>query len=163
MTSVENNWFLKNTTDPLEKTPYILCIISTILLFIYKKPTLLIGYILGVVLNVIVNYIIKYIIKEPRPSTDTEAFHAAIRLNRPIHYSQLGMPSGHVQLATYSTLFIHFALHNPYITFFYTMCTIITVYQRYNSKAHSANQVVVGAIVGALIAIGIYFLTCQYI
>jgi membrane-associated phospholipid phosphatase len=61
---------------------------------------------------------------------------------------EYGMPSGHAQSVFFSLIFIHYALKNDWLTFFYFCIAIITAVQRIIYKNHSLEQVIAGGIVG---------------
>lgn len=133
--------------------PQILAITSGFLLF--KKPTLLTMYFFGFIINSLLNLVLKGIIKQPRPSEDKHLFniwlHNEMKTDR--HwYDRFGMPSGHAESVFYSTVFIFFALKNNNITILYLIISLNTLFQRIKYKNHTVSQVIVGSIVGAILA-----------
>jgi len=138
--------------------PTILMVLSFFLLFFNRKPNLLMMYIFGYIFNIIVNIGLKIIIKEPRPSEDIHLFNIQKNINqgKRFGFDKYGMPSGHVQAALFSTVFICFALKDITIKFIFIIISFITCYQRVSFKNHTLLQVVIGGIVGSLIGYTFY-------
>ena len=78
-----------------------------------------------------------------------------------VPYDIFGMPSNHAQKAFYSTIFIHLALKNIYVTLLYLIISLITMYQRVENKSHSVVQVIAGAMVGGIFAYFIYYMASK--
>jgi membrane-associated phospholipid phosphatase len=131
---------------------------SMILLFVNHQPNLLMMYIFGYVFNIIVNIGLKIIIKEPRPSEDTHLFNLQknIYKEKRLSFDKYGMPSGHVQKAFFSTIFICLAIKDIKIKLIFIAISLIICYQRVSFKNHTLLQVVVGAIVGSLLGYAFY-------
>jgi membrane-associated phospholipid phosphatase len=146
------NQITKKITEKIDYIGYlgpaILMILSIFLLI--NKATLLSTYIFGLIISCIMNCILKYIIKEPRPSEDLSIYNASIAHGKRVSFDKYGMPSGHATGVFYSTAFIFFALKDPYISLFYLIISINTMFQRVKYKNHTISQVIVGAIVGAI-------------
>jgi membrane-associated phospholipid phosphatase len=134
--------------------PQILLFVSIILL--KNKSTLLYIYLLGMFLSMIINYGLKGLIREPRPSEDVHIFNMELNssnLNgKRLGFDRFGMPSGHAQSVFFSTAFIYFALKNVKISLFYLLISLNTLYQRVKYKNHSIGQVIIGSLVGSVIA-----------
>ena len=141
---------------------YLILIITTLTL-LYNKPTLYYYYIFGVIINSILNINLKLLIREPRPphilpSKKTNYNPANytggggdFRKFTPFtNFNIYGMPSGHAQLAFFSTMYILLACKNVKITLFYLCVSLITLYQRVKSNMHTIFQVIVGSIIGSL-------------
>ena len=145
--------------------PIILFVYSIYLL--WAKHNLLFYYIVGFFINSILNMILKGIIQEPRPSEDAKLFHLAITnakkdiFKNGIPFDAFGMPSGHAQSVLFSTCFIYLALKNKNILLFYLLVSFITMFQRVYNNYHTIFQVVVGNIIGALFAWGVFHLAQQ--
>lgn len=131
--------------------PYLLGIITMILLFFYKLYTLLIFYSIGYGLNTIINLILKGLIKQPRPTEDKHIFTLEKTTDKRISFDRYGMPSGHAQSVCYSTIFVWFALKNVWITLFYLFIVVASVTQRIKYKNHDWKQVIIGMIVGIIV------------
>jgi membrane-associated phospholipid phosphatase len=135
--------------------PIILGILSLFLL--YSTKTYLIFYVVGFLLNIVVNNILKQIIKQPRPKGDLDIFDPSKKHNYSHNPIQVyGMPSGHSQMVLFSTTYIYLVLKNIPITLFYLLLTLNTLVQRIRYKNHTIMQVVVGSLVGALVAYLVY-------
>ena len=129
---------------------------SSSLYFLYKKSSLLYIYLLGFTINMLINFVVKGFLKYPRPSEDIHIFNALVNNGKRIGFDRYGMPSGHAQNVIYSTIFIYFALKDVKITIFYAIISLLTMYQRIKYKNHSVIQVIVGAIIGAVIGYSFY-------
>jgi membrane-associated phospholipid phosphatase len=155
--------------------PLILTTLTSIQLL--KQPYFLITYLVGFFINKQLNKGLKLIFREPRPEPidlkkDQERdplrfFKKALMRSDGIYISKAhiyGMPSGHAQTASYALAFLYlikkrtnyFLKRMDQTTIlFFIMITIyfITIYQRWNSKAHSLFQLTIGTIVGTCFAI----------
>ena len=142
-------------------TPKILFIVSCYLL--WSKPFLLVYYFVGFFINIILNVILKVIFKQPRPSEDIRLFNIAINNGKRMKYDVYGMPSGHAQTSFYSLIFIYLVFKNNYITLFYFILSLLTLYQRVKYKNHTISQVIVGSIVGSMVGYLIFYLSSKKI
>jgi membrane-associated phospholipid phosphatase len=138
--------------------PQILLFISIILL--RNKSNLLYIYLLGSFLSMIINYVLKGLICEPRPSENVHMFNIEMNSSKisgsRLGYDRFGMPSGHSQSVFFSLAFIWLAFKNVKITFIYLLIALNTMYQRVNYKNHSIAQVLIGGLVGILLAFLFY-------
>ena len=141
--------------------PNILFILSCYLL--WSKPFLLIYYFIGFFINILLNIILKVIFKQPRPSEDIKLFNIAINNGKRMKYDVYGMPSGHAQTSFYSVIFIYLVFKNNYLSLFYLILSLLTLYQRVKYKNHTFSQVVVGSIVGLLVGYIIFYLSTKKI
>lgn len=143
--------------------PVLLFIPSVFLLWKQSKMTLLNYYVLGYFANLVFNLILKGIFKEPRPFENQKLFQLALKKRMEdgnmslLDMNIFGMPSGHAQMVMYSTMYIHFALKNPYISAIYFIISLITMYQRVNKNMHTVTQVLVGGIIGGLFAYEVFY------
>lgn len=141
--------------------PVLLFMPSVFLL--WNKKILLNYYVLGYFSNIVFNMILKGIFKEPRPFENPKLFQLALKKRMEdgnmslIDMNIFGMPSGHAQMVFYSTMYIHFALKNFYITTCYFIISFITMYQRVNTNMHTILQVIAGAIVGIFFSYGVFY------
>jgi membrane-associated phospholipid phosphatase len=133
--------------------PFILLLFSLYLLS--NKQNLQFYYLVGLLINTILNLVLKGIIQQPRPFEDEKKFNFAVK-NIPetifkdgIPFNIFGMPSGHAQMALYSTVYIYLSLKNINVLLFYIFMSLIIIVQRVISKSHSIFQVVVGAFIGS--------------
>ena len=146
--------------------PLIMFILSLIIL--KSKVVTTHAYIIVIVLSTLINPVIKLIIKQRRPDREksTSVLSATIDksknpndLKHPPSFVEsatdahrYGMPSGHAQTAFFSLVYIWLAYKDTIITLVYLLLTIITCIQRIVSRKHYIDQVVMGAIVGGLLA-----------
>ena len=135
-------------------------VISTIpLILLRNEDILLFCYLCGFALNFISNFILKNIFRQPRPNKRTIQTHP----DYPLFIQQMnnldiyGMPSGHTQSATFSTVFVYLATRDFRILVGYLIVTCITMWQRIHYKFHTYTQVLVGGIVGTGMAFGTYY------
>lgn len=133
---------------------------------LWGKQKLLIGYICGFLFNTIINLCLKYVIKQPRPNKDSKQYDIAIQncnrrdlIDYCIISEMYGMPSGHSSSVAFSTAYIFFALNSNKISSFYLFITIVTAIQRVIYNFHTLNQVLIGIIIGTVIAAAAYYVT----
>lgn len=93
-----------------------------------------------------VNTVIKNTIRQPRPSK-------SLNVNRFDAYDvdHFGMPSSHAQLVVGMLTFAMFQFNNDLITAFLGVQALITMWQRYVCRKHTASQLAVGALLGTFI------------
>lgn len=141
--------------------PYILFPVS--LYFLLSKQLYLTVFIVGYILNALLNIILKYIIQEPRPNKDIHKFNALKQQNKPIPFNWYGMPSGHSQMALYSTVYVYNVTKNIYVLAFFSLMSIITIIQRIYYNKHTIMQCLVGSIIGSLVGYFFYIWTKDYL
>lgn len=136
--------------------PVILFISSIFLL--YKKSNYLSSYIIGIILSCFSNLVLKEIIKQPRPKGSMHILNSTENNNHKRIFSSdiYGMPSGHAQHVFYSTIFIYLVFKNTNITLLYLFISLLTLIQRVKYQNHYITQVIVGGIIGGLIAYYMY-------
>jgi len=142
-------------------SPFILVINSIYLL--WNKHNLIVYYLIGLFFNSLLNYILKGIIKQPRPLENEKLINLALNNGRLFPYEIYGMPSGHAQASLYSTIFIWLVFKNKNILILYLLLTLLTMYNRINTKSHSIIQVIVGAIVGSIMGYFFFYITTKKI
>lgn len=123
----------------------------TSIFILRDKPSWLFTYILGYSANIIIILILKLLIRHPRPNQDIYKFYA-IENKGITQFDAYGMPSGHAQSTLFSTVYIWFATKNFLITFLYGFVSILSVRQRIKYKFHDLLQIIVGGILGILVA-----------
>ena len=153
-----SEFYVLNTLNIIGYTgPFILLIISIILLYSYKMYTLLIIYVIGFLLNGVLNFILKGVFRHPRPLDDRKVFLITPISENRLGFEKYGMPSGHAQHMLYSTIFIFFALKNVLITTAFVILSILTICQRVINKSHFVYQVVIGSLVGSLMGYATFY------
>jgi membrane-associated phospholipid phosphatase len=107
--------------------------------------------------------VLKGIIKQPRPSQNEKLINLALNNGRVFSYDIYGMPSGHAQSSLYSTIFIWLVFQNKNILILYLCLTLLTMYNRINTKSHTILQVIVGAIIGTIMGYFIFYIATKKI
>ena len=122
---------------------------------IYNNPFYLFFYFFFLIINRILNQKLKNIIKEDRPNNplkflDKDTFNTKI----------YGNPSGHTQSAFFSFLYSYLVVGKltNLLLFSFLIC-IITIYQRYTFNNHTLSQLIMGIIVGLIVAYLSYSIT----
>jgi len=139
--------------------PYLLTFLSISILLWHKLFTLAAFFTIGYGFNSLINFLIKGIVKEPRPSED-KCLHTLQRITGSrISVDKYGMPSGHSQIAFYSTIFIWFSLKQVWLTLFYLIISLNTLRQRIKYKNHTIKQVIAGSLVGSIVGYIAYYLS----
>ena len=147
--------------------PILLLCISLFLL--WNKHNLFFYYSIGIIANTILNIILKCIVQQPRPFEDPKLFHLVLKNMKQFIFKDytpfdiFGMPSGHTQSAFFSTVFIFLALKKLNILCFYLIISIIIMIHRIIYRYHSLSQVLIGDIVGGIVACGFFYLAQQKI
>jgi membrane-associated phospholipid phosphatase len=150
-----------------EHGPTILFVETIYLL--WNKSYSLMYYSYGFFLSLILNVVLKGIFQQPRPSEDPKLFNIALKNGtrfkfiNGIPHDIFGMPSGHAQAVIFTTLFIHLTLKNRYLTSSFLIISLLTMYQRVKYDYHTVFQVIAGAIVGALFAYFIHYMSYKKI
>jgi len=127
------------------------------LLLLRKKPTLVLIYIVGFVINILLVYVLKGFFQQPRPTDETTSFNLEKIYRKRPGFDRYGMPSGHTQAVFYSTAFIYYALKDGNATIVMLVLSLITAYQRIQSRHHTVVQVLAGAVGG--FTVGYLFFT----
>jgi len=141
----------------------IILIISTIIT-LWKNKKYSFYYKFGTISSFILNFILKNIFRQPRPNENMEKFNLTMKhfnmfsFKNGIPYDIFGMPSGHSQFVSFSTMYIYLVRKNLYITLIYLLISLIVIYESIKLEYHSVSQVIVGSMVGSLYAIFIYYL-----
>lgn len=134
--------------------PLFMVAFSLLLLKSYPKYFVL--FLLGSFMNAIVNYLLKGLIAQPRPDDDKVELEKAYR--KILDFNRFGMPSGHTQIAFFTTVFVYLATQDIRVLVGFFILSLIVVFQRVHYKHHFLSQTMVGALVGSLLG----WLTFQY-
>jgi len=141
--------------------PILLFILSLFLL--RSKPIYLLFYVMGFIVNIGLNFILKITIKDPRPKEDIVLFELALQHGKRMDMDKFGMPSGHAQSVGYSCAFIFLTICNMYTVWSYLVISLITMMQRYAYNNHTISQIVMGYIIGILVALMVYLVSNKFI
>ena len=129
--------------------------------FLSNKKNAMIYYVTGFFLNSITNVCLKLLIQQPRPSDDKQKFDLALQRGKQflfLSYDVFGMPSGHSQSVAFTVFFVFLTIQNIFFRFFCAMIALITLWQRVKYNYHTVLQVVIGTMVGALIAYLMFYM-----
>jgi len=161
-----------------EKSHFILIFILVFLL--RNKNNLLYYYIIGVSLSELTNMLLKILIKQDRPNNDNntdkskndtdndtdndnDTDKAKKDKNKLLssNIQRYGMPSGHAQSVSFSTMFAYLSLHNIYLTSIFIIISSIAIFQRVYLNFHTTEQVIVGILVGSSLSYLFYKLALK--
>lgn len=99
--------------------------------------------------------------KQPRPKEDLELYH--ITINKAPWY-QFGTPSTNTQSIIFTTSFVTFTLKNIWISIPFLILSINTIIQQvFLSETYYLYQVILGAIIGFILAYLSYLVSCHFI
>jgi len=102
-------------------------------------------------MNIGVNGLLKQLIKQSRPKKNI-----TINKQDAIRSRGYGMPSGHAQTAASNLVFIALLFRNEVLTSLATLQVLLTIYQRYSFRMHTASQLFVGSIIGSASGYALY-------
>ena len=134
--------------------PKILFLASII--YLYVKNSYFTIYIIGFMFSSLINYILKGVFKQPRPIDDKHLFNLEKMYRSVLTFENYGMPSGHTQSVFYTTIFTYLALENNVLLVVGLFISLLTIYQRVQSKQHFLFQTIIGAIIGSLLGFAFY-------
>ena len=149
----------------------------------YQGPTILLAVILGglydqtisspypyafiiawQIVTHLINVIIKNILQAPRPESykDSNFPHLKPTITNYLTIHQnYGMPSGHMQAIVSEFTFIVMYFKNPILISITLAQTLLTAYQRYDSKSHSIKQIIAGSLFGSMLGLIFYTIYCS--
>jgi membrane-associated phospholipid phosphatase len=127
-----------------------------------KNPYMYVAVIVWQSLSHLINITIKNSIKAPRPDSDKNFPHLkpTLRNYMTIHRNY-GMPSGHAQSVISELVFIALYFKNPYLTIVALCQTLLTLWQRYESRRHSIPQLIAGSTLGVFVGGAFYYIFSQ--
>jgi membrane-associated phospholipid phosphatase len=134
--------------------PVILFLASII--YLYVKNSYFTIYVVGFMFNSLINYILKGVFKQPRPIDDKHLFNLEKMYRSVLTFENYGMPSGHAQSVFYTTIFTYLAVENNVLLVSSLFISLLTIYQRVQSKQHFFLQTIVGAIIGSILGFTFY-------
>jgi dolichyldiphosphatase len=150
-----------------EYGPLFLFILSWYLL--WNNENLFFYYNIGIFSNTIINLFLKGIIQEPRPMFDSKKISLAKTNTRDFFYQNgipfdiFGMPSGHAQMAFFTTTFIYLSLKQTNLLYLCLIYSIFICYQRVKFDYHTLSQIAVGLVIGTVYGYFIYNLAREKI
>ena len=133
------------------------------LITLRKNLLLYFFFFVGLSVGVALNFILKKIIRIRRPCINVHLFDLMLKNNEEYvernnkKYHIYGMPSGHSQSCGFAFVFLTLFLKDKYISLFYLLISIITMYQRVKYEHHTVLQVIVGVTIGCLLGVGMYY------
>lgn len=143
---------------------YMDCTIFFIGLFFLRKNLLLyFFFFVGICICGVLSFILKKLIKIRRPCINIHLFDFLLRNNEEYVmrndkiYHIYGMPSGHSLVGGFAFVFLTLYLRNTFISLFYLLIGIITMYQRVKYEHHTFLQVTIGAFIGCLVGGGMFY------
>ena len=136
--------------------PYITSIITVARLLM--RYQYLIAYILFYYTNQEINKILKIVIKQERP-TNGQSF-AKEKYEGAQKY---GFPSGHAQSIFFSLSFLYLVTNSKILLLVTCSIATLTLYQRWNSRKHTVEQLFAGSVVGSFNGYLSYRITKHFI
>jgi membrane-associated phospholipid phosphatase len=109
------------------------------------------------ILSHLVNVVMKNTIRAPRPDSDKDPQFAHLKPTLENYLSihkNYGMPSGHAQATVSELTFIAMYFRKPWLTTVALLQTALTLWQRYTTRRHSAEQLLAGSAIGLLVGLG---------
>jgi len=106
-----------------------------------------------ILINLGINKVLKNWIKEPRPYHTKQIYDFEDYEN----YDNYGMPSGHAQVASYTTAFYFFLTQDVYWLLGSMGLTVMTMIQRWKYNAHSVEQLLMGSLIGIVLAYVLFY------
>jgi membrane-associated phospholipid phosphatase len=126
--------------------------------FLYHRLFWLYIYIIFIVINTYINKILKIWIKQPRPD-NWKSFISFEKLENEEKY---GMPSGHAQSCMFSVMFYYLIYGMNEILYIMLFITSLTIYQRWFNKNHTLFQLLIGCIIGSIVAMFVVYISKKY-
>ena len=111
------------------------------------------------ILSHLLNVAIKNSLRAPRPDSYKDPQFAELKptlTNFLTIHRHFGMPSGHAQATVSELTFIALYFKQPLLTAFAFLQTALTLWQRYETRRHSAVQLAAGSIIGGGVGFAFY-------
>jgi membrane-associated phospholipid phosphatase len=117
---------------------------------IYRNPVYLLFYIIGINVNSFINRFLKPLLKDKRPNDPIKFLNSEHFIKNSNAY---GMPSGHSQSVFFSIVYLFLSINQifPWVLVA-VIIGILTIFERWYFHNHTIPQLIVGAILGCLIA-----------
>jgi membrane-associated phospholipid phosphatase len=116
---------------------------------IYNNSINLLFYIIGINISWILNKLLKPLIKDKRPNDPIKFLNSEHFVKTSNAY---GMPSGHSQNVFFSVTYLYLTTKQLYWTFIGLIIGILTIFERWYFHNHTIRQLIVGAILGCILA-----------
>jgi membrane-associated phospholipid phosphatase len=137
--------------------PYVLGAINTF--YLWNHRYYFTACFVGGAVSDLINRALKHLIREPRP--DHQVY--LVGHDDPTHFDRFGMPSGHAQMTGYAITVLYLVTANPAALILSAFIGSLTLFQRYTYRRHTPKQLIVGLIVGCIIANITYEFTRNYL
>lgn len=111
------------------------------------------AYLIGLFFNMLFNYVLKGIIQQPRPSENYNTVLIESQYKSILNYDRFGMPSGHAQASMFTTTYLYLVTLSNKVLAICILISLITMFQRIQYLYHTPTQVLVGSVLGILVAI----------
>jgi membrane-associated phospholipid phosphatase len=129
------------------------------ILVLQKQALFLYIYLFSFFVNDLLNKVLKIWIQEKRPY----GYDHNYNMEKPfIGHDKYGMPSGHSQSVSFSLFFTWIVTGSKTLFLGEFILCLMTLYQRWNQKKHTIQQLIVGFLVGSLFAFSVYYMA-EYI
>ena len=142
--------------------PNTLLLLILIMLFKTNQLTNIYLYVYVIVWQItshLINIVIKNTLQYPRPDSDKNENFKDLTPTIDNYFSihkNFGMPSGHAQAVISELTFITLYFKKPVITIISILQAGITIWQRYATRRHSINQLVIGSGIGIVFGLSFY-------
>lgn len=142
--------------------PNTLLLLILIMLFKTNQLTNIYLYVYVIVWQItshFINIVIKNTLQYPRPDSDKNENFKDLTPTIDNYFSihkNFGMPSGHAQAVISELTFITLYFKKPVITIISILQAGITLWQRYATRRHSINQLVIGSGIGIVFGLSFY-------
>ena len=116
-------------------------------------------YLVFYFINSFINRLFKIIIREPRPIGGK----SLISIEKYDGIEKYGMPSGHAQSSMFSLTYLYLVKQSPIWLLIELFIAMLTLYQRWNYRRHTIQQLFVGSIVGIVFAYISFVVSKRYL
>jgi membrane-associated phospholipid phosphatase len=116
---------------------------------LWNQPVYYWGFVILTIINIFFNKFLKLCIREPRPIKITRDHFTELDKLVMADAEYYGMPSGHAQSITFSIFYLYLVRGSIFWLYVGLFLFLITLYQRWVSKKHSIQQLIIGSIVGS--------------
>ena len=136
--------------------PFILIIVN--IWQLWENHGFWCAYLVVTFMSSVINKLVKNIVKQPRPIDGESIINEEYT-----GYEMYGMPSAHSQSVFSSVTFLYLVKESPAWLLIGLFIAGLTVYQRFKYKRHTMEQLIVGAILGTVVAYGGFYVTKKYL